>query len=323
MPEELPVARAPLLFRVPLVPERDVAQMRLGERHQPPGAPIAGRHPGFCFELRDLLFERHQRIELELLLGVPAVGHMRHERAQQAAARAGADRLLLDQPHLHALARRGKGGPQPHDAGADDQKFAHRLTFSGRRIIAFAMTGPADPFEPPAHQNLDWHEGDMPYSREFGDHFYCRTDGRLECGHVFLSGNGLPHRWVGAGTFRIGELGFGTGLNFCETWRQWKMTASAGDRLHFVSFERFPMAADEISRALSHWPEIDAERQALVSRWPASPDGDVHIDFGDGVTLTVVCGPALEGVARAEDRFNAWYLDGFAPRAIPTCGRKS
>ena len=72
------------------------------------------------------------------------------------------------------------------------------------------MTGSADPIEPPAHQNLDWHEGDMPYSREFGDHFYCRTDGRLECGHVFLSGNGLPDRWVGAGTFRIGAA--------CREW---------------------------------------------------------------------------------------------------------
>ena len=64
-------------------------------------------------------------------------------------------------------------------------------------------------------------------------------------------------------------------------------------------------------------PRDDAERQALVSRWPASPDGDIHIDFGDGVTLTVVCGPALEGVARAENPFNAWYLDGFAPSRNP------
>ena len=45
---------------------------------------------------------------------------------------------------------------------------------------------------PPGETVLDWHEGDMPYSRAFDDHFYCRNDGRLECGHVFLDGNGLP-----------------------------------------------------------------------------------------------------------------------------------
>lgn len=156
----------------------------------------------------------------------------------------------------------------------------------------------------------------MPYSREFGDHFYCRTDGRLECGHVFLAGNGLPERWATGGAFTIGELGFGTGLNFCETWRQWKAAATGG-ALHFVSFERFPMQAEEISRALAHWPEIDAERLALVERWPAANDGRIEIDFGDDVRLTVVCGPALESLAHATERFDAWFLDGFAPSRNP------
>lgn len=156
----------------------------------------------------------------------------------------------------------------------------------------------------------------MPYSREFGDHFYCRTDGRLECGHVFLSGNGLPERWAAGGAFTIGELGFGTGLNFCETWRQWKAAATGG-KLHFVSFERFPMQAEEISRALAHWPEIDAERLALTDRWPATNDDGIEIDFGGGVRLTVVCGPALDGLAEATERFDAWFLDGFAPSRNP------
>ncbi len=100
----------------------------------------------------------------------------------------------------------------------------------------------------------------MPYSREFGDHFYCRTDGRLECGHVFLAGNGLPERWATGGAFTIGELGFGTGLNFCETWRQWKAAATGGT-LHFVSFERFPMQAEEISGRLP------IGRRSMQSGW--------------------------------------------------------
>ncbi len=156
----------------------------------------------------------------------------------------------------------------------------------------------------------------MPYSVEFGDHFYCRTDGRLECGNVFLAGNRLPERWRAGGAFTIGELGFGTGLNFCETWRQWKRAGAADRRLHFVSFELFPMRAAEIERALSHWPEIDAERQALVENWPDDPAGQVGVDFGD-VRLTVICGPAIEGVSASPERFDAWYLDGFAPSRNP------
>ncbi len=173
----------------------------------------------------------------------------------------------------------------------------------------------------PAPGNLDWHDGDMPYSQEFGDHFYCRTDGRLECGHVFLAGNRLPERWretqSPAGDFRIGELGFGTGLNLCETWRQWKLAAQPGRRLHFTSFELYPMKRDEIGRALSRWPEIDTERTALMAAWPDDPAGHVTIDIDAQTRLTVVCGAAFDGVDAAAADFDAWFLDGFAPSRNP------
>ncbi len=173
------------------------------------------------------------------------------------------------------------------------------------------------PTDDKAHQPLEWHEGDMPYSTAFGDHFYCRTDGRLECGHVFLAGNGLPERWSADGLFRIGELGFGTGLNFCETWRQWKQTRVAGGFLHFTSFELYPMTADELDRALLRFPEIDEERSALAKRWPDEPAGQVDIQIDAQTRLTVVCGPARDGVAQADTHFDAWFLDGFAPARNP------
>lgn len=153
----------------------------------------------------------------------------------------------------------------------------------------------------------------MPYSQAFGDHFYCQTDGRLECGHVFLDGNGLPERWHESASFRIGELGFGTGLNFCETFRQWKLHRRADGLLHFMSFELYPMKSDEIDRALSHWTEIDAERQALVAAWPDNPAGIVTLDLDAQTRLSVVCGAAFDCVSAARAGFDAWYLDGFAP----------
>ncbi len=153
----------------------------------------------------------------------------------------------------------------------------------------------------------------MPYSPAFGDHFYCQTDGRLECGHVFLAGNGLPARWEQQRHFLIGELGFGTGLNFCETWRQWQQQATSGSELHFMSFELYPMRAAEIDRALSHWPEINDQRKALVAAWPSDPQGVLSLRLDAHTRLTVVCGPALEGVSNAQPGFDAWYLDGFAP----------
>jgi tRNA U34 5-methylaminomethyl-2-thiouridine-forming methyltransferase MnmC len=164
---------------------------------------------------------------------------------------------------------------------------------------------------------LDWHEGDMPYSRAFDDHFYCRSDGRLECGHVFLSGNDLPTRWQRATPFRIAELGFGTGLNLCETWRQWRETAPDDASLHFTSFERFPMARADIKRALAHWPEIERERAILAEKWPDAPAGRVEINLEPRVHLTVVCGVALESLGQETTPVDAWYLDGFAPSRNP------
>ncbi|EHS51735.1 protein of unknown function DUF752 [Rhizobium sp. PDO1-076] len=168
-----------------------------------------------------------------------------------------------------------------------------------------------EPGETP--QPLTWHDGDMPYSTAFGDHFYCQTDGRLECGHVFHAGNGLPARWQTAQAFRIGELGFGTGLNACETWRRWKEHRRPGSHLHFVSFELYPMQADEIDRALSRWPEIDAERQVLVAKWPQAPAGTVTVELDEQTTLSVICGDAFTNLSASTFTFDAWFLDGFAP----------
>ncbi len=157
----------------------------------------------------------------------------------------------------------------------------------------------------------------MPYSPHFGDHFYTRGDGRLECGHVFIAGNGLAERFAAADRFAIAETGFGTGLNFAETWRQWKEIAPKGAQLRFVSFERFPMKGDAILRALSAWPEIAEEARALTDAWPEKPNAsDIVIDFG-AVSLSIVVGAAQEGIARWGGLADAWYLDGFAPSRNP------
>jgi tRNA U34 5-methylaminomethyl-2-thiouridine-forming methyltransferase MnmC len=162
---------------------------------------------------------------------------------------------------------------------------------------------------------LEWIDGDMPYSPAFGDHFYCREDGRAECGHVFLAGNGLPERWKAGGAFVIGELGFGTGLNFCETWRVWKQQAAGS--LHFISFELHPMDRADIDKALSRWPEISAERQALVAAWPDKPHGEIPLQMAEDVLLTVICGEAFANLSVRSETFDAWYLDGFAPSRNP------
>lgn len=167
---------------------------------------------------------------------------------------------------------------------------------------------------------MSWHEGDMPYSEEFGDFYYSKADGRAECRHVFLAGNGLPDRFAGTQRFVIAELGFGTGLNFIETWSAWETTAPEGSHLEFHSFELHLLDREDIERALAAWPDLNAKALELTASWPAQPDGDVLIELeshGRLVSLHIHAGVALEQLQDATLAADAWYLDGFSPARNP------
>jgi tRNA U34 5-methylaminomethyl-2-thiouridine-forming methyltransferase MnmC len=157
---------------------------------------------------------------------------------------------------------------------------------------------------------LDW-RGGVPIAAAFDDPYYSLDNGLAETRHVFLTGNDLPARF--GGDFRIGELGFGTGLNFLVTWAAWD-TAGRKGRLDFTSFEAFPMALADMQKALAHFSEIADFADRLLAAWhPAA--GTVSI--ADGVTLTVVSGDARQSLPAWDGMADAWFLDGFSPAKNP------
>ncbi len=162
------------------------------------------------------------------------------------------------------------------------------------------------------NDRLEWRD-DMPYSTAFGDHYYSRADGRAECDHVFLKGNGLPARWRDTARFTVAELGFGTGLNFVETWRQWQACSGPASHLSFVSFEGFPLQAGDMARALGTWPDLSPFAGALAAAWPPHPTGTVTLALDDAVTLEVHIGDAQDMLSSWSGVADAWFLDGFAP----------
>ncbi|MEZ5894095.1 MAG: bifunctional tRNA (5-methylaminomethyl-2-thiouridine)(34)-methyltransferase MnmD/FAD-dependent 5-carboxymethylaminomethyl-2-thiouridine(34) oxidoreductase MnmC [Parvularculaceae bacterium] len=161
---------------------------------------------------------------------------------------------------------------------------------------------------------LDW-EASAPRSIFFGD-VYFSGDGADETRHVFLGGNNLPARFDRP-RFSIGELGFGTGLNFLTVWDAWnKATKPAGARLHFFSVEAFPLSPADMARAHEAWPEFAALSAALRQRLPAPHPGFHHLVF-DEVALTLYYGDATDGLSRAEGSVDAWFFDGFSPAKNP------
>ncbi len=159
------------------------------------------------------------------------------------------------------------------------------------------------------HPDLVW-QGDVPVASRFRDPYYSLDGGLAEARHVFLAGNGLPDRFVPG--FHVAELGFGTGLNALAAWVMWRDSGVAGS-LRFTSFELFPMAPADMSRALSAFPEISDLATPLV----AALESAVQEFVADGLHLKIVLGDARKTLARWEGAADAWFLDGFAPARNP------
>lgn len=163
--------------------------------------------------------------------------------------------------------------------------------------------------------DLEWRDGKFPVSTQFDDPYYSIVDGRQETDHVFIKGNQLDVRWPNMRTCKIAELGFGTGLNFLETIRQWQALELENSKLHFISFEQYPMTKEEIAKALSHWPELKTLAQRLIEIW--EPDQTIKYNFSDNIALSVHIGDANTLLPDLEFKADAWYLDGFSPAKNP------
>lgn len=163
--------------------------------------------------------------------------------------------------------------------------------------------------------SLRW-EGDAPYNEDCEDIYGSRAGAAAQAGQVFLGGNGFPDRWRDKEAFTIAELGFGAGINFLVTWKQFLDHAPTGARLHFMSVERAPLSAEDILRASSAYPELMPLAKALAARLPLRLAGMHPVSFGR-VQLLLGYGEAAEILPQWRRPVDAWFLDGFAPAKNP------
>ncbi|MGF1651041.1 MAG: tRNA (5-methylaminomethyl-2-thiouridine)(34)-methyltransferase MnmD [Hyphomicrobiaceae bacterium] len=176
------------------------------------------------------------------------------------------------------------------------------------------------------HTEVNWRDGSVPVSPIFDDAFFAYHDGRAETSEVFIAGNALPERWAEGRGCNVAELGFGTGLNFLETVRQWRTVAMrhgrrAAPRLTFTSFELYPIPAEAMLQSLARWADLAPFAADLIQRWPPAGPGLFEIETFAGldVCLRVHVGDARATLPSAglTDSIDAWYLDGFSPAKNP------
>lgn len=153
-------------------------------------------------------------------------------------------------------------------------------------------------------------------SKEFGDVYFSVEDGLAETRHVFIDSNNLPSRWQGRDHFTIAETGFGTGLNFLAAWQFFDETATPGQKLDFISFEKYPLSISEIREALTPW-QFGNRLELFLENYPLRTTGFHKIILTEAITLTLIIGDINAMIPQLEASIDCWFLDGFKPSANP------
>ncbi|HIF25136.1 MAG TPA: bifunctional tRNA (5-methylaminomethyl-2-thiouridine)(34)-methyltransferase MnmD/FAD-dependent 5-carboxymethylaminomethyl-2-thiouridine(34) oxidoreductase MnmC [Micavibrio sp.] len=158
------------------------------------------------------------------------------------------------------------------------------------------------------------------YNQRFDDIYFSPEDGLAETRHVFLDGNDLPQAWRGKDHFTIVETGFGTGLNFLAAVKAFEATATDGQTLDFISFEKYPLDKDTIREGLQSWhDDIGEPLERMLAQYPLRVAGFHRIIYSAQIRLTLIFDDVNEAMPRLSipRGVDAWFLDGFAPSKNP------
>ena len=172
----------------------------------------------------------------------------------------------------------------------------------------------------PPLPELDWRDARTPIARAYDDVYFSAADGLEETRHVFHKGNNLAARWDGlVAPFTIGELGFGTGLNFLATWQAWRDAPTApGAHLHYLALEASLPPRDALNAIASGWPDLADLTEHLLNNWPERAFGAFRLPLAADVTLILFQGDAADTLREIRGPVDAWFLDGFAPARNPS-----
>lgn len=175
-----------------------------------------------------------------------------------------------------------------------------------------------------SHAQLHFNENGMPVATAFDDIYFSNQDGLAESQYVFIQHNDLKQRWQSHrhDTFVIAESGFGTGLNFLATWQHFIKHAPAKLKLHFISFEKYPLRQQDLVRALESFSQLTDLSDELANAYPAAEPGCHRRSFANGrIQLDLWLGDIHnllpEWLPHAHHSVDAWFLDGFAPDKNP------
>jgi len=177
-----------------------------------------------------------------------------------------------------------------------------------------------------SNAQIHFNDAGTPVADNFDDVYFSNDDGLAESDYVFFEQNNLPERFENHPRphFVIAETGFGTGLNFLNSWRrfQQKTEHASVERLYFISFEKYPIKLADLRQALQAWPTLTSLSEQLCEKYPMALQGCHRLEFDNGkVILDLWFGDVQASLPQISYKekglVDAWYLDGFAPSKNP------
>jgi len=130
-------------------------------------------------------------------------------------------------------------------------------------------------------------------------------------------------------TLKIGETGFGTGLNFLISAYHWLQITDLKCTLEYTSVERYPLKKSHLQRVYTtftqQWPQLQTCCAEFLAQYPDNFDGtsrQLQFElFDQKIRLNLLIDDATEGLKQLlpthKSTIDAWYLDGFAPNRNP------
>lgn len=170
--------------------------------------------------------------------------------------------------------------------------------------------------------DISW-QAQQPYSNQFEDVYFSSENGLLETEYVFLEANQLSQRWLNddLNTFTIIETGFGTGLNFLSVAALWQLNAPKHAKLHFISIEKYPLTAEQLTQALAAWPSLAPLSTQLINAYAAinlkQYPQKISFEPLPNIQLTLHLDDVNHCIDNITEKADAWFLDGFAPSKNP------
>ncbi len=175
----------------------------------------------------------------------------------------------------------------------------------------------------PVH--LDYRNAETPYSSIFDDIYFSVENGLEESDYLYIEGAGVRARISDHSRqepITVGEIGFGVGLNFLLTLREFEKNASPEQKLYYFSCERFPVVKEDLIALYRRFPELQTQADALLDQYPILTPGFHTLSFAGGrFILYFMLGEADQMFSQLSlprsHLIRHWYWDGFSPKNNP------